>query len=80
MFLYIFFTAGILIVLWVVTEYRRRSFTQNQDSEFVWKCTICSHKYIDSVHKDLSQCPLCGSYNEKGAGAVFRAGFGHKKT
>ena len=33
--------------------------------DYAWRCSVCSHSYIDSKHDEMSVCPLCGSYNKK---------------
>jgi hypothetical protein len=67
-FLYILFSVIAIFIVWAVMGYRKfRSVTpQNRDHiEHAWKCSICFHTYIDSLHEDISVCPLCGSYNKR---------------
>ena len=66
-FFYILFSVVAILVIWAILGYRRmRSvFGSASNAEFVWKCSICFHDYRDSLHDDISVCPLCGSYNKR---------------
>ena len=66
-FFYILFSVVAILIVWVVLGYRRmRSASGSGNSaERIWKCSICFHDYIDSLHDDISVCPLCGSYNKR---------------
>ena len=35
------------------------------EKEFIWQCEICTYAYVDSKNLSISQCPRCGSYNER---------------
>jgi len=35
------------------------------EKNFLWQCSICTYVYVNSRHTNMSQCPRCGSYNEK---------------
>jgi hypothetical protein len=68
MFLYTLFSVVMLLVVWAVLGYRKFKGVARQDQghiENAWKCSICFHAYIDSLHDDISVCPLCGSYNKR---------------
>ena len=67
-FFYILFSVVAILVVWAVLGYRRMRGVSGSvnNAEFIWKCSICFHDYIDSLHDDISVCPLCGSYNKRG--------------
>lgn len=67
-FFYILFSVVGILAVWSILGYRSmRSGRERQDNniEQLWKCSICFHTYIDSLHDDISICPLCGSYNKR---------------
>ena len=57
------FTVGVLI-LWVFFD-RGRFKRYTSDQVYMWQCSVCMYHYVDSVHKDISVCPICGSYNNR---------------
>lgn len=57
------FTAGVLIA-WVYLD-RDKFARYTSDDAYLWQCCVCTHPYIDSIHKEISICPVCGSYNAK---------------
>ena len=68
MFVYILFSVITIFIIWTILGYRKfKSITPSgrQHIENAWKCSICFHAYIDSLHDDISICPLCGSYNKR---------------
>ncbi len=67
-FIYIVFSVITIFVIWTILGYRRfKDITPDQKHiTNAWKCSICFHTYIDSLHDDISVCPLCGSYNKSG--------------
>lgn len=64
-FYYIFISVIIIICFWIISGYRKRQFRPHKDGDFMWRCSVCSHVYVDSRHDEISACPLCGSYNKK---------------
>ena len=66
-FLYILFSVIAIFIIWTILGYRRFKDVSSDHSqiEHVWKCSICYHIYIDSLHDDISVCPQCGSYNKR---------------
>lgn len=64
-FAHMLLSAVIILILWTVYIYKRTKMSRRDDMDYMWKCSICSHVYIDSRHEDVSKCPLCGSYNKK---------------
>ena len=69
-FFYILFSVIGIFIIWTILGYkgiRGVSGNKKNNIEQIWKCSICFHTYIDSLHDDISVCPLCGSYNKRGA-------------
>ncbi len=64
-FLYTFFSVIIILIIWVVAGYRTMKIFSPKEVSYIWKCAVCAHVYVDSVHEDISMCPLCGSYNKR---------------
>lgn len=64
-FFYVLCSAIIVLMIWIISGYRRTRRFTGKDISYIWKCSVCSHEYIDSKHDDVSACPLCGSYNKK---------------
>jgi rubredoxin len=66
-FIYILFSVIVIFIIWVILGYKRfKGITPDQKHiENAWKCSICFYTYIDSLHDDISICPLCGSYNKR---------------
>ena len=66
MFFYTLFSVITILIIWVFFGYKRAGSRIGKDMEYTWRCSVCSHSYIDSKHDEISVCPLCGSYNKKG--------------
>ena len=64
-FFYTFFSVIIILIIWVFFGYKGSGRPTGKDMDYTWKCSVCSHAYIDSKHDEISVCPLCGSYNKK---------------
>ena len=65
-FFYTLFSAIVILLIWTFSSYKREGRQVWKDADYIWKCSVCFHSYIDSEHDELSVCPLCGSYNKKG--------------
>ena len=65
LFLYIFFTAVLVLAAWSFFDLGRRLKTFGSEEKYIWHCTICANTYIDSRHDELSLCPRCKSYNQR---------------
>ena len=59
----IVFAVGVLFI-WVYFD-RNKFKRYTSDEVYLWQCSICMHAYINSVHKEMSVCPMCGSYNKR---------------
>ncbi len=64
-FFYTIFSVIIVLIIWIVSGYRRMRRVPPKDIDYIWKCSVCYNTYIDSKHEDISVCPLCGSYNKR---------------
>jgi rRNA maturation endonuclease Nob1 len=65
-FFYALFSVLAILIVWTIAAYRKGRKVSSRDVNYIWKCALCAHVYVDSVHEDISECPLCGSYNKKG--------------
>jgi len=54
-----------LVLLALVFQNRKRQKQFSSEKNFLWQCSICTYAYVDSRHNKISQCPRCGSYNNK---------------
>ncbi|OIO79607.1 MAG: hypothetical protein COW11_04840 [Candidatus Omnitrophica bacterium CG12_big_fil_rev_8_21_14_0_65_43_15] len=59
-----FFSIGVLF-LWVYLN-RNKFKIYSSDEVYMWQCDVCTYAYVDSTHKEISACPVCGSYNKRG--------------
>jgi len=57
------FAVGVLFA-WIFLD-RNKFKRYTSDDIYMWQCHVCMHTYIDSVHKEISVCPMCGSYNKR---------------
>ena len=63
---YLFVFVVGLLVFWFILESRKTKETDSfYEEALTWHCEICSYIYIDSVHKAVSACPRCGSFNQR---------------
>ena len=69
-FFYILFSAVVILLVWITAGYKEKRDSSLKDVEYIWKCKVCSNIYIDSRHEDISECPLCGSYNKRDLGGA----------
>ena len=63
--LYLVIGVGIISLLWLVNESRRRAADLTPKEGREWACGLCLHKYIDSIAEYFSRCPRCGNLNKK---------------
>jgi len=64
-FLYSLCSVIVILILWIVSNYRKRITREGKEIDYIWKCSVCLNTYIDSKHEDMSVCPVCASYNKK---------------
>ena len=55
----------VILILWIVSNYRNRITAEDKEVDYIWKCSVCLNTYVDSKHEDMSVCPVCESYNKK---------------
>ena len=63
--LYLLIGVGIISLLWVVSESRRRAADLSPKETREWACGLCLYQYIDSIAELFSRCPRCGNLNKK---------------
>ena len=63
--LYLLVGVGIMSLLWVVSESRRRAADLSPKENREWACGLCLYQYIDSIAERFSRCPRCGNLNKK---------------
>jgi len=63
--LYIIITVCLALAAWLVFEKKEGLKKFPSEKEFFWQCAICTYVYVDSRHSRISQCPRCGSYNNR---------------
>ncbi len=64
-FLYTASSLLLIFFMWVFFE-RKSIFPKFvREKADVWECSICTYTYVDSQHREISQCPQCKSYNKK---------------
>lgn len=54
-----------LVLLALLFENKKKQKQFSSEKNFLWQCSICTYVYVDSRHINMSQCPRCGSYNNK---------------
>src|SRR3990167_5420458 len=64
-FFYILFSAIFILIGWLSFSYRGAKRHSIKERDYLWKCSVCFHIYVDSRHEEISRCPLCDSYNKK---------------
>ncbi len=65
--IYLSATLLAVIIVWVRFE-RGGSFKKYQvHPKEVWNCSVCTYTYVDSLHRELSRCPQCKSWNRRPA-------------
>lgn len=67
-FFYIILSTIIILIAWLFFSYKKMKRPLIKDADYIWRCSVCFHGYVDSRHEDISVCPLCGSFNDKKAG------------
>ena len=64
-FFYIALFVIIMLISWIISSYKKTGLVERKGRDYIWKCSVCYHNYIDSRHEEISTCPMCGSYNTK---------------
>ncbi len=66
LFIYLFISVIVVFLAWVFFDFGTGMKTFSSEEKYIWHCSICTHTYIDSRHDEISKCPRCGSYIERG--------------
>jgi hypothetical protein len=61
--IYVALTLGILCVVGIFSEMRRRRFGPAHPEDRVFRCTKCGFVYTDDSDVDRSRCTQCGKLN-----------------
>lgn len=61
---YVLSTVGIIGLLALGSELRRRSFNPRPSEDRVFRCASCGYVYTDDADVDRSRCPQCGTFND----------------
>lgn len=64
-FLYVMSSLLAVFLLWILFERSAALPKFIREEADVWECSICAYTYVDSTHREISQCPQCKSYNKK---------------
>ncbi len=64
-FIYLMSSLLVIFFLWIFFEKKSILPKFVREEADVWECAICAHTYVDSEHREISQCPQCKSYNKK---------------
>ena len=62
-FLYLLFSVIGVLILWIFFEEKLKFIYFSEEDTYIWQCDICTYTYVDSVNRDISKCPRCGSFN-----------------
>jgi len=63
-FLYVVTLLGVLGVVAVYYEYRRRRFDPTPSADNIFRCEKCGFVYTDDSDVGRSRCPQCGRLND----------------
>ncbi|HDZ77595.1 MAG TPA: hypothetical protein ENH41_05885 [Candidatus Omnitrophica bacterium] len=64
--LYLSFLIIVSLLYFVLVEGRNTSKKKMSiDERHLWQCAICMHAYVDLKEEVFSNCPRCGSINQK---------------
>lgn len=61
--IYVALALGVLCVVGVYSELRRRRFNPSHPEDKVFRCTKCGYVYTDDPDVDRSRCAQCGKLN-----------------
>ena len=62
--IYVVVLLGVLCVLGIYSEMRRRRFGPTHSEDRIFRCTKCGFIYTDDPDVDRSRCSQCGKLNE----------------
>lgn len=61
---YVALALGLICVVGIFSELRRRRFGPAHPEDSVFRCTKCGFVYTDDADVDRSRCTQCGKLNE----------------
>ena len=62
--MYVALTLGVVCVVGIFSEMRRRRFGPSHTEDRVFRCKNCGSVYTDDADVDRSRCTQCGKLNE----------------
>jgi phage FluMu protein Com len=62
--IYLLSFLAMILALWIVYEFRRKAGQVEPSEQRIYRCTICTHVYLDDRDEAFSRCPRCGSLND----------------
>lgn len=65
LFLYLAFTAILMLLVWSFIDLGTGLKTFSFEEKSVRHCEICSNTYINSNSSEITECPVCGTLNER---------------
>ncbi|MEW6534228.1 MAG: hypothetical protein AB1454_01265 [Candidatus Auribacterota bacterium] len=63
-FIYLVLSLGGIIVLWFWFELKHPPGRLKPYSKTIYRCSICTFRYMDYVDKKITRCSRCGSLND----------------
>lgn len=69
-FIYLILSLGGIILLWGWFEIKHPPGSLKPYSKTIYRCTICTFRYIDNLDQSITKCPQCGSLNNANEASV----------
>lgn len=64
--IYIFVFVVAFLIWWAYVELKKSYNLRLVNRDRLWQCSICTYIYSSNSSDEMTVCPRCGSYNEKG--------------
>lgn len=64
MMIYLGLTLSAILFLWMAQHYQRRQKKTILSAQKLLLCEYCKCAYVGEISKNITQCPLCHSYNK----------------
>lgn len=79
--IYVLSFLAMILTLWVGYEFRRKAGQVEPLEQRIFRCSICTHVYLDDRDEAFSRCPRCGSLNDvtSASGRLGRRGGGRTR-
>jgi len=68
--IYLILSLGGIIVLWFIFEIKHPACRLTPYAKSLYKCGICTFKYVDDSDKEITKCPRCLSLNDSSESAI----------